>query len=316
MRKVMCGFVLPLFSAVLTFWARLEWHRDMHPPEAEWWAWTFALWATGVMLGFGVCAYWFRGGHRQDDTARRQAKTQGRELTMHKWRGALWLLVSVFALALTQTPSAHANYFAYPCNYPFVGSGADVNVIVDASGQYCDGPTEINWSHYHCWSGGATVNLGAFAFAPVGPLSVGGVGGNGIGGNGGECRYVCPDGMVTPFPNPPAAWVKPMVLDPKKSDCIGHMGIRGPTSTPTVNELPGNMQPGDDPPDGVPVPVAPGAFPEGETNPPALPGPPPLHPPGAPVTGAGGPPMPSGKPLTPSNNDESPLTPGSPMQLP
>lgn len=219
-----------------------------------------------------------------------------------------------FVAAVAAAPKAHATgYFSYPCNYPFVGTAADVNVIVEAGGQYCDGPTEINWTHYHCWSAGVTVNIGALAFAPIaGPVSVGGFGGNGIGGSGGQCRYVCPDGMIGPFPNPPAAWVKRMVLDPKNSDCVGHMAIIGDTSTPLQNQLPGNMQPGDDPPPGVAVPEAPGGFPPGETNPPAMPGPPPAHPPSPPVPAAGVP-MPGGRPVTPSNNDESPLTPGSPM---
>ena len=62
----------------------------------------------------------------------------------------MWLVVS--------PPKAHADYFNYPCNYPFVGTGFDAKLlVVDAGGQYCDGPTEINWSHYHCWSGGGTV---------------------------------------------------------------------------------------------------------------------------------------------------------------
>lgn len=222
---------------------------------------------------------------------------------------------ALVAAFIVVSPPARADYFQYPCNYPFVGTGADAKLLVlDAGGQYCDGPTEINWSHYHCWSGGATINVGAFAFAPVGPLSVGGVGGSGIGGTGGQCRYVCPDGMITGFPNPPAAWVKHMVLDPKNDDCVGHAGIIGDTSTPLKNQLPGNMNPGEDPPDGVAVPAGPGELPPGETNPDAKPGPPPAHPPGV-ALGAGVP-MPSGKPITPSNNDESPLTPGSPMQMP
>jgi hypothetical protein len=209
---------------------------------------------------------------------------------------------------------ARADYFQYPCNYPFVGTSLDAKLLIlDAGGQYCDGPTEINWSHYHCWSGGATVSIGAFAFAPVGPLSVGGVGGSGVGGNGGQCRYVCPDGMLTGFPNPPAAWIKHMVLDPKNDDCVGHMGIQGDTSTPLQNQLPGNVAPGDDPPPGVAVPAAPGALPEGQTNPDAKPGPP-----VPPVVGAGpeAVPMPSGHPVTPDAGEGSPLTPGSPMQLP
>lgn len=228
-------------------------------------------------------------------------------------------LVGAFGLyaaieVMTPTAPAHADYFQFPCQYPFVGTQADAKLLViDAGGQFCDGPTEVNWTHYHCWSGGATVNIGAFAFAPVGPLSVGGVGGSGIGGTGGQCAYVCPDGMIRGFPNPPAKWVKRLVLDPKDNDCVGHAGIIGPTSTPLKNQLPGNMNPGEDPPDGVPVPAAPGDLPPGETNPDVVPGPPPLHPPGDKPVGV---PMPSGRPVTPSNNDESPLTPGSPMAMP
>jgi hypothetical protein len=220
----------------------------------------------------------------------------------------------VTALGFMASPPAHADYFQYPCNYPFVGTSMDAKLlVVDAGGQYCDGPTEVNWTHYHCWSGGATVNIGAFAFAPVGPLSIGGVGGSGVGGNGGQCRYVCPDGMIAPFPNPPAGWIKELHLDPKKNDCVGHAGIIGDTSTPLANQLPGNMQPGEDPPPGVAVPAFPGGLPEGERNPDAKPGPPPPITPGAlPVAG---PPMPSGKPVTPVGGDDpgSPLTPGSPM---
>jgi hypothetical protein len=226
--------------------------------------------------------------------------------------GLLWALALAILSTIGPAASqfvAHADYFQYPCNYPFVGTGMDAKLlVVDAGGQYCDGPTEINWSHYHCWSGGATVNIGGFAFAPVGPLSLGGVGGSGVGGNGGQCRYVCPDGMVTGFPNPPAAWIKPLKLDPKNDDCVGHMGIRGDTSTPLQNQLPGNVQPGEDPPPGVPVPAAPGALPAGQTNPPAATGGPP--PPDAEV------PMPSGRPVIPDAGEGSPLTPGSPMQLP
>lgn len=212
-------------------------------------------------------------------------------------------------------PQAHADYFNYPCNYPFVGQGGDVNVIVDAGGQYCDGPTEINWSHYHCEGGGATANIGALGIIGSGPLSLGGFGGQGIGGRYQDCAYRCPDGAKAPFPNPPAAWIKHLVLEPKNNDCVGHMGVRGPDSTPLQNALPGNMEPGQDAPEGVAVPKAPGDTPQGQENPPALPGiPPPIPqvPPGPESV-----PMPSGHPVTPNGEgDSSPLTPGSPMQLP
>jgi hypothetical protein len=227
---------------------------------------------------------------------------------------ALWAVAALFfAFGVGNAPTAHSDYFNYPCNYPFVGQGGDVNIIVDAGGQYCDGPSEVNWSHYHCEGGGATVNVGALAFTGVGPVSLGGFGGSGIGGRYQDCQYRCPDGSVAPFPNPPAAWIKHLVLDPKDNDCVGHMGIRGPSSTPLPNALPGNIAPGDDPPDGVAVPAAPGALPDGQRNPDAKPGPP-----KPPVVGEGPEtvPMPSGHPVTPDGAEGSPLTPGSPMQLP
>lgn len=232
------------------------------------------------------------------------------------------VLLLMFACALATgwsvaaAPPAAADYFSYPCNYPFVGTGADVNILgVNGGGQYCDGPTEVNWSHYHCQVVSGNVNLGAIALAPVGipGFSIGGFGGQGTGGNVTDCHYVCPDGFIAPFPNPPAAWIKHMVLDPKNNDCDQHMGIQGPSSTPTENELPGNMPPGTGAPPGVAVPAAPGALPEGQTNPPALPGPP-----KPPVVGEGPEqvPMPAGKPVTPNADGGSPLTPGSPMNLP
>lgn len=219
-------------------------------------------------------------------------------------RQATWLLAmlaTVWGLSICVAPPGQADYFNYPCAYPFVGTGGDVNVIVDAGGQYCDGPTEINWSHHHCQVISANVNLGALALAPVGGLSVGGFGGNGIGGKIFDCHYRCPDGEEAPFPNPPFAWVKHLVLNPKDNDCVGHMGIRGPSSTPLQNALPGNMQPGDDPPDGVAVPAAPGALPEGQHNPPALPGPPPPVPP---------------PPPPPAADEGGGGMPGSPMPVP
>jgi hypothetical protein len=230
--------------------------------------------------------------------------------------GGILVFFGVMAtFAMFNSPKAHADYFQYPCNYPFVGQGGDVNVIVDAGGQYCDGPTEINWSHYHCEGGGATANVGALGFVSAGGLNLGGFGGSGIGGRYQDCQYRCPDGSIAPFPNPPAAWIKHLVLDPSKNDCDQHMGIRGPSSTPVSNELPGNIAPGEGAPPGVAVPAFPGGLPEGQNNPPALPGPP-----APPVVGAGPEqvPMPSGHPVTPNGEDDggSPLTPGSPMQLP
>src|ERR1700744_6552518 len=114
----------------------------------------------------------------------------------------LWLLAAIAAAAIAYAaPAARADYFQYPCNYPFVGAGADVQALVHGGGQYCDGPTEVNWSHYHCASGGGGIGGGAPRLEPFGVVSVGGFGGSGIGLNREGCRFVCPDGSVAPFPN-------------------------------------------------------------------------------------------------------------------
>lgn len=152
---------------------------------------------------------------------------------------------------LVKPPKAHADYFNYPCNYPFQGGQVDVKFFVDAGGQYCDGPMEINGSHYHCESGGATLGGGGLGFAPVPglPVNLGAFGGSGIGGTGGRCHFKCPDNTDAPIPNPPAAWVKHLVLEDKYNDCRDHMAPAGDTSTP--------QSPDSGPPEGAGKPVNP-----------------------------------------------------------
>lgn len=202
----------------------------------------------------------------------------------NRWLWALLLGVCSLAGALMLGPTAHADYYNYPCNYPFVGTSADVDVIVHGGGQYCDGPTEINGTHYHCMSGGGGIGGGAIALAPIGGLSFGGFGGSGIGGNMGDCHYVCPDMFRPPdgFPNPPAAWIKPLTVEPQNNVCRDHMAPAGP--------------------DGAPVPPADvSSPPPGEQLPPGKPGP--KRPPG---------PIEPGPPI----DVPSPLTPGGPLPVP
>lgn len=166
------------------------------------------------------------------------------------------ILASALALAfaVVSPPAARADYFNYPCNYPFIGMGADVNVIVDAGGQFCDGPMEINGSHYHCESGGATVNLGVIGLAPISGVSVGGFGGSGVGGSGGSCTWRCPDNTpAARAPNPPAAWIKPLKVDEKNNDCRDHMIPNGSWSAPQ-GATPEGLPPGAPPPPDLSLP--------------------------------------------------------------
>src|ERR1700757_900860 len=105
------------------------------------------------------------------------------------------MLAGICGYAILGAESANADYYNYPCNYPFVGTSADVDVLIHAGGQYCDGPMEINGSHYHCESGGGGIGGGGIGLAPIngGLLDVGGFGGSGFGGSMGRCEWRCPD---------------------------------------------------------------------------------------------------------------------------
>jgi hypothetical protein len=98
---------------------------------------------------------------------------------------------------------AQADYFNYPCSPPGTGTGVDINAIVAVSGQFCDGPTQINLTHLHCESGGASVNIGGLALTGTNGLSIGGIAGRGTGGSGAGCSWRCPDNILGPEPNPP-----------------------------------------------------------------------------------------------------------------
>ena len=138
-------------------------------------------------------------------------------------------------------PAAHADYFSYPCSPGGQGTGVDVNaVVVDVSGQFCDGPTQFNLSHLHCLSGGAGVNIGAIGGISLGGsgITLGGFGGRGAGGSGGNCTYVCPDGTQSPPPNPPFYGSSAPYVDARKvilanrAFCVKqhHLVSNGPTS--------------------------------------------------------------------------------------
>lgn len=151
------------------------------------------------------------------------------------------LVIMGLALIIWQVSAAapaKADYFNYPCQPPGVGTGVQIHVIVDASGQFCDGPTEINLSHYHCESGGGGVNGGAIGLAPsIGGLTIGGFGGSGLGGGGEGCSWRCPDNTPSPAPNPPGVGAKGYldvrsVIKLNKAFCVreGHLVSAGPTS--------------------------------------------------------------------------------------
>jgi hypothetical protein len=89
------------------------------------------------------------------------------------------------------------------CEYPGVGGSG---MIMSSYYYYCDFPTELNGSHWHCQYGG-------FAMQGVGSVGINimmfsasaGVIGN-VGGLNGTCSWRCPDMTMAEAPNPPGGW--------------------------------------------------------------------------------------------------------------
>ncbi len=145
--------------------------------------------------------------------------------------------------------SAHADL----CSYPGVGEGA---VVFFGRGGFCDYPTEINGSHLHCEGGG--VGIGG-VLGQAGDMGTSfAFGGSGIGGSG--CSWQCPDGTLSPAPNPPGAWREYMVVMDSTNFCKDHMAPEGFWSAPVLptEGIPPGGQPGKAPVIPAPPSFAPG----------------------------------------------------------
>jgi len=152
-------------------------------------------------------------------------------------------------------PTAHADT---QCPYPGVGI-LSVNVV-GIGGGFCDFPTEINGSHWHCQGGG--INLGGSAL--LGGGSGGGVFGINPAGIGGvSCNWRCPDGVDAPAPNPPGMWKEYLVPMNSTNYCKDHMVPNGFWSAPVL------------PTEGIPPA---GENPEQAQLPQPIPPPPPIMP--------------------------------------
>lgn len=135
------------------------------------------------------------------------------------------------------------------CEYPGVGVGTNV---VFGRGAFCDFPTEINGTHWHCEAGG--LNLGGIVGVSG---DNGGVGLSGSGIGGASCTWRCPDSSMAPAPNPPGAWKTYMI--PTANACKDHMDPNGFWSEPVHPDEGGPIAPGVLPPGVGPGPqIAPG----------------------------------------------------------
>jgi hypothetical protein len=98
------------------------------------------------------------------------------------------------------------------CDYPFIGhsemagGGPFANVFV----YVCDGPTEINGSHWHAELNGEAVQAAASAGISMAFFNAGGSMTGNLGGIGGSTSWRCPDMTLAAPPNPPGAWKNEM----------------------------------------------------------------------------------------------------------
>jgi hypothetical protein len=89
------------------------------------------------------------------------------------------------------------------CAYPMVGeSGMDFGVYH----YVCDGPIEINGSHWHCEYGGAAGQGSVGGGLSLAIISLNAQVGTNIGVLEGTCSWRCPDNNLAAAPNPPLAW--------------------------------------------------------------------------------------------------------------
>jgi hypothetical protein len=114
-------------------------------------------------------------------------------------------------------------------------------------GLFCDFPTEINGSHWHCEWGGAGIG-GVIGFNDGG-IS-GGLAGGGVGGA--SCTWRCPDNTLAPAPNPPGAWKTYLI--PVPNACKDHMTPAGFYSEPVRPDEGGPVIPPAGPPPPQPAP--------------------------------------------------------------
>jgi len=164
-------------------------------------------------------------------------------------------------------PPAHADT---QCPYPGVGI-LSVN-IGGIGGGFCDMPTEINGSHWHCQGGGVSLGLGG-ALVGLGQGGSASIVGVGQGFGGVSCNWRCPDGVDAPAPNPPGMWREYLVPMNSTNYCRDHMQPNGFWSNPVL-PTEGIPPAGEQHPELTPQPIPPPL--------PSIPEAPPVVPPIAP----------------------------------
>lgn len=117
-------------------------------------------------------------------------------------------LLTALAVWLLCAPPAHAGpdgSIPAPglCDYPGVGGSGQ---IMNVYNYWCDFPTEINGSHWHCELGGADLQAAVTAGLSISFFNLSGTLSGQVGAIVGSCSWRCPDMSIAGAPNPPGAW--------------------------------------------------------------------------------------------------------------
>lgn len=138
--------------------------------------------------------------------------------------GRLAIIFAILTALVYASAAAHADVGGQVpgpgvCDTPDIGDSGMIGEGVAAEYWYwCDGPTEINFSHRHCeffgaaalFTGGIQVFVQLAVSAPLGALA-------------GSCRYRCPNNALAKeaMPDPPEAWLLGRPMGHGKCESVG-----------------------------------------------------------------------------------------------
>jgi hypothetical protein len=130
-------------------------------------------------------------------------------------------LLALAVMACLCAPEAHAGpdgTIPAPglCDYPGIGGSGQ---IMNVYNYWCDFPTEINGSHWHCELGGADLQAAVTAGLSISFFNLSGTLSGQVGAIVGSCSWRCPDSSISGAPNPPGAWKN--YIEPAKCKPIG-----------------------------------------------------------------------------------------------
>lgn len=136
------------------------------------------------------------------------------------------IVLALLAVLILGAPLAHADVGGEVpapglCEYPFIGASMMIGAgpVANVYTYTCDGPTEVNGSHWHAELGGEAVQAAVQAGITMMFFSANVSAAGNLGAIGGSTSWRCPDNTLAEAPNPPGAWKNH--LNPTKCKSVG-----------------------------------------------------------------------------------------------